>query len=466
MSRLLSLVSCLLTAAIGIVGVRAFSSTHAVSSLRSRQPSGVTSFALRSASSRRRWPLGRATTIIFPPDTRKNTHLQKAAHETKRLATTDEEALSQSVSQRACWNPNLRKQMATVSFLGIIETLYLTYDKLHISTAAIESGSTSLVNSICSTAGSSCNDVLNGPYSSITILDTDIPLSLLGAGAYTTVFLLSLFPLLYSIDQTTTTTTTTTFDGENRVALLGITTLMATFSVYLVTLLLGVLHTSCVFCFLSAGLSVTLAGMSWIGGMLPSLDDAGAQDSELIREAIGQLRKNGVIVSASSVGMATVAALGLFLSVDDSRLSADPSISASGATYSSSINSDTLLASTDSRLYEKNVPPPITTTSSPMALSLATDLSSLNSKMYGAFWCSHCYDQKQALGYQAMQSIPYVECDREGYHSQRDLCRETDVPGYPTWEIGGELFPGERSLDELREIVDDVMRNRKDGSMK
>ena len=76
--------------------------------------------------------------------------------------------------------------------------------------------------------------------------------------------------------------------------------------------------------------------------------------------------------------------------------------------------------------------------------------------MYGAFWCSHCYDQKQSFGYEAMQYIPYVECDREGYNNKREICREREVPGYPTWEIGGELFPGERSLDELREIVDDI----------
>ena len=106
--------------------------------------------------------------------------------------------------------------------------------------------------------------------------------------------------------------------------------------------------------------------------------------------------------------------------------------------------------------YRENVPPRITTESSAVALTLAFDLKSLNSRMFGAFWCSHCYDQKQELGYEAMKSIPYVECDREGYNNERDLCKEREVPGYPTWEIGGKLFPGERSLEELREIVDDV----------
>ncbi|KAL3795548.1 hypothetical protein HJC23_009261 [Cyclotella cryptica] len=456
MRRLLPLVSCLVTVVIGIVGVEAFSSSRALLTSRPWQTGNVATFALRSASSLRRSPPRKTS---FPPNRRKNTQLKEAAEETNQIPRTKEEASSTSVTQSTCWNPPLRKQMATVSFLGMIETVYLTYDKLHSSTAASGSGSTSLVNSICSATGSSCNDVLNGPYSSISIFDTDIPLSLLGAGAYTTVFVLSVFPLLYSDKQVTAA-----LDGKNRVALLGMTTLMATFSVYLVSLLLGVLQTSCLFCFVSAGLSVTLAGMSWFGGMLPSLDDNGVLYDDVTREAIVQLRKSGVIVGASSLGFATLVALGLFLTVDDDGLSPASSIANSGATSSSSIGSGTLLASTDSRQYDKNVPPPITTTSSPMALSLATDLSSLNSKMYGAFWCSHCYDQKQALGYQAMQSIRYVECDREGYKNQRELCRERDVPGYPTWEIGGELFPGERSLDELREIVDDVMSKRKGGA--
>lgn len=36
--------------------------------------------------------------------------------------------------------------------------------------------------------------------------------------------------------------------------------------------------------------------------------------------------------------------------------------------------------------------------------------------MYGAFWCSHCYDQKQAFGAEAMAAFPYVECYPEGLH--------------------------------------------------
>jgi hypothetical protein len=102
---------------------------------------------------------------------------------------------------------------------------------------------------------------------------------------------------------------------------------------------------------------------------------------------------------------------------------------------------------------ELQSPPPITTDSSAFALSLARDLKSLDSTFYGAFWCSHCYDQKQTMGKQAMEYIPYVECSSQGVNSQSSLCKSKQVPGYPTWEIAGKLYPGEQALDELQDIV-------------
>ena len=377
-----------------------------------------------------------------------------------------------SSSSSSCWNPNLRKTIAAISSLGILETAYLTYDKLQY--AARGGSATSLISALCTSnteqggggggsSSSSCNDVLHGPYAALHIGTLDIPLSVLGMMAYTMVFSLAMFPLLNNDgdndnDDNDIVVEKVRDDGQqqNRIALLGVTTLMASFSVYLVSLIIGVLHTSCLFCFLSAGLSVSMAGLSWVGGMLPG---SSSDDDEVGREGmddydmnIAKLRKNGMTVGASSVGLATVTALGIFLTVDDAT-----------TTMPSAASSGTLLAlSTTSKTaqLEENVPPAITTISSKAALALASDLTSLDSRMFGAFWCSHCYDQKQALGYEAMQSIPYIECDREGLNSKRDFCKEKDVPGYPTWEIGGKLFPGERSLEELREMVDEVMSSK------
>lgn len=377
---------------------------------------------------------------------------------------------STTTALSSCWNPNIRKIIATISSIGILETAYLTYDKIQYS--KLGGGGASLVSAFCSSTeqsgggGGSCNDVLHGPYASLHLGTIDIPLSLLGMAAYTMVFSLAIIPLLFNNgsdvdndDDVATVSSAVVPDAQNRIALLGSTTLMASFSVYLVSLLIGVLHTSCLFCFFSAGLSISMAGVSWIGGMLPGSSNDEVQDGmdmKIVAD-IAELRKNGMVAGTSSVGLATVMALVIFVTVDDGSSSMTP--------YAASNSSGTLLASSSSKAatnsqYQENVPPPITTTSSTAALSLAKDLNSLDSRMFGAFWCSHCYDQKQALGFEAMQSIQYIECDREGFNNKRDFCKEKDVPGYPTWEIGGSLFPGERSLEELKEIVDDVKSSR------
>lgn len=85
---------------------------------------------------------------------------------------------------------------------------------------------------------------------------------------------------------------------------------------------------------------------------------------------------------------------------------------------------------------------------------LAKKLKGKNTKMYGAYWCTHCYDQKQKFGKKAFSKIDYVECDRYGVKSEYKLCRQKRIPGYPTWEIEGQLYPGEIEIDELEKIVD------------
>ena len=46
------------------------------------------------------------------------------------------------------------------------------------------------------------------------------------------------------------------------------------------------------------------------------------------------------------------------------------------------------------------------------------------------------------LGQEATEGyLTYVECDKKGTNSKRDMCKEKKVPGFPTWEINGEFFP-------------------------
>ena len=58
----------------------------------------------------------------------------------------------------------------------------------------------------------------------------------------------------------------------------------------------------------------------------------------------------------------------------------------------------------------------MTEASSERAIGLARRLRAAGAKMYGAFWCSHCHEQKQAFGEAAGHDLPYVECYPDGYY--------------------------------------------------
>merc|ERR1711879_874589 len=99
-------------------------------------------------------------------------------------------------------------------------------------------------------------------------------------------------------------------------------------------------------------------------------------------------------------------------------------------------------------LQEKRSPV-VLEVSSPRAMSVAQDLKRIGAKMYGAYWCGHCYNQKGTLGKEAMSLLAYVECDASGYDNKNKLCESKKVEGYPTWEINGKFYSGEQSLDSL-----------------
>ncbi len=67
--------------------------------------------------------------------------------------------------------------------------------------------------------------------------------------------------------------------------------------------------------------------------------------------------------------------------------------------------------------------------------------------MYGAVWCSHCQNEKNAFG-SSFQYVPYVECP-----DNINFCLEKGVEGYPTW-IGpdGIKLVGEQGVNKLSQI--------------
>lgn len=82
---------------------------------------------------------------------------------------------------------------------------------------------------------------------------------------------------------------------------------------------------------------------------------------------------------------------------------------------------------------------------------LAQHLKVSGAKMYGAYWCPHCHDQKDLFG-SANKQVPYIECDPRGEKPQTKLCQDKGIKGFPTWEIGGKIYEGQRSLDELANL--------------
>ncbi len=70
---------------------------------------------------------------------------------------------------------------------------------------------------------------------------------------------------------------------------------------------------------------------------------------------------------------------------------------------------------------------------------------------YGAFWCSHCQNQKSLFGKSA-KYLPYVECSTSDGQSQLSVCKDKNIKSYPTWEFSdGSRLDGELTLTQLAE---------------
>jgi hypothetical protein len=85
-------------------------------------------------------------------------------------------------------------------------------------------------------------------------------------------------------------------------------------------------------------------------------------------------------------------------------------------------------------------------------MQLARYLTDSGVQMFGAYWCPHCHHQRERFGQEAFQQIDYVECDPRGENPRPQLCEEEQIEGYPTWKINGQLYPGDRSLEELADL--------------
>lgn len=297
-------------------------------------------------------------------------------------------------------SPWARPTLTALATLGGLGCAYLTWVKLSNQTA------------LCPTAG--CETVLSSPYAQLW----GLPLSLFGLGAYGLMLLLASGVWLVPPDRAAGALRSR-LEQLTWLGLFGLSTTMLVFSLYLMAVLVTDLQVLCLYCIGSALLSLglwltTLMGHRWTDW--------------------GQLGFAGLLI-------ALVASLGtVALNAQAQSIPGDmPEVTASQAIAPGSSQAN----------LRGNRGAPIKAHSSAAALALAHHLVTREAKMYGAYWCPHCHDQKELFGQEAMAILPYVECDPKGFQGDPQACRAAQIDGYPTWIIDGQAFSGTQTLAEL-----------------
>jgi hypothetical protein len=72
-------------------------------------------------------------------------------------------------------------------------------------------------------------------------------------------------------------------------------------------------------------------------------------------------------------------------------------------------------------------------------------------KMYGAWWCPHCLEQKEKFK-ASFEYAPYVECGVQGdVHKEAQVCKDAGINHFPTWQFPptGERVERVFTLEEL-----------------
>jgi hypothetical protein len=78
-------------------------------------------------------------------------------------------------------------------------------------------------------------------------------------------------------------------------------------------------------------------------------------------------------------------------------------------------------------------------------------LTARGAKMYGAWWCPHCVEQKEEFG-ASFEYAPYVECGIKGQaHGESQVCKDENIKHFPTWQFPptGERVERVFTLQEL-----------------
>jgi uncharacterized membrane protein len=294
-----------------------------------------------------------------------------------------------------------RPLLGAFAAVGIADTGYLTSVKLAGNGVACSS--------------ESCNQVLSSPYANVF----GLPLTLFGLLAYLAVGVLAIAPLV--IPATNNKKFQNQLQDLSWLGLFLIGTAMAVFSGYLMYLLAFVIQAACPYCIVSAICSLAIFGLTLVGR---EWDD------------LGQLLFRGLAVAALTVVMT----IGIYSQVG-------------GAVSPDALTSNEITTLEPQGPATKGVGWTITSGSGEAEIALAQHLKKLDATMYGGFFCSHCYHQKQLFGRTAFKKlVNYVECHPQGNNPQLARCEKAGITGFPTWEIQGKQYSGTQSLEKLAEI--------------
>ncbi len=287
-----------------------------------------------------------------------------------------------------------RLLIGSISILGICVTTYLTWVKLSN-------------NGLCGTEG--CQIVLASPFANVG----NFPLTGLGLLSYIAVAVMAFAPTL--VDPKTNKAAHNQLNNLTWLGLFLVGVGMAVFSGYLMYLLAFVIKAACPFCIASAIFTFVIFGLTIFG-----------RDWE----DIGQLFFSG-----------TAAALGAML--------------VSLILYNTAIGGGPEITS----LAPTTAPEPgigweIKSTSGAAEIELAKHLTQTGTKMYSAYWCPHCYEQKQLFGKEAWEQVTNIECVADAKKNpQPELCTKAGIKGFPTWIVNGKLDPGMKKLAKLAELT-------------
>ncbi len=296
-----------------------------------------------------------------------------------------------------------RPLIGAIAIVGALLTAYLTFIKL--------TGGEVTCTADAAQSAAGCNNVLNSPYATVF----GLPLSLFGFLAYTSMATFALGPLF--VNRENNKGLKSQLENWSWLLLLAGGTAMAVFSGYLMYVLASELKTPCPYCIGSALFSLSLLVLTIVG-----------RDWE----DWGQIFFTGIVVAILTL----VGTLGVYANVNSLETTA----------------SGRILISEPSTPPQPPIGWEITTTSGEAEIALAKHLTAIGAKKYGAFWCPHCYEQKQLFGKKAFSEINYIECAAEGKNAQPQVCIDAEIKSYPTWEINGKFYRGTQSLEKLAEL--------------